>query len=549
MKGGNYPSIKYIPLLVLIVIIFIITNPAFFQNSFEAKSPNSFLASDAYAHLAYINDILRVGSYNEESQFIIGFTGKKLTPIEPPLMLFQAAFLSNLLGIKSHVAILLVLLLGIILAISTIYIIIRKYSLIWAIGFLPCTLFLFTFPFIAGITWGFWKAYYMFPILIIGFLFFLNPFTKARAAMFIIILSCIFLASPALMVFFLLLFCTKIVLEKQSLKKNIITLLIAGIASLVLISDYLLNYIVARGESGTIKHKILEMLGAQQGYQLYGANPYVSHFGVFWYIALAGFIYGIFYLSQNIKKRDTYQFKLFSLFSIFFLIFLLPAIGLTRIHQFRLVWPLFVSIFIGLILYLLVQFSKKKVKIHSLILVLIPYVILIIFLLNSLQFPQTNLSITTDDMWETYNYINNNTSINTNILIVNPVLTQNGEIFTINRKVRYFDANLFSLANSKNISLVNSPSNFPCQIRAQSRSGFKVYSNEKLIKECEENRVKVIPPCAFDYILVNKQFQNQNQVDLTQEFISELNINNFKKIKESQQILLLQNNQVCNDEI
>ncbi len=68
-----------------------------------------------------------------------------------------------------------------------------------------------------------------------------------------------------------------------------------------------------------------------------------------------------------------------------------------------------------------------------------------------------------------------------------------------------------------------------------------------MVKECEENREKNVPPCTFDYILINKQFQNQEQVNLVQEFISELDITNYQMIKESQQTLLLKNNKVCKE--
>jgi hypothetical protein len=543
-KGNRW--IKYAPLIVLIILIFVLINPSFFQSNFEAKSPNSLLAGDAYGGVSYIYDIDRMGNFNQESQFILGFTGGKVTLREMPLFFIYGTFLYNLLGIEPYVAIFLGLLLGMILSISIFYIIIKKQSFTWAVFFLPCTLFLFTFPFIAGITWGIWKSYFMYFILATSFLFFLTRFTKERAVIFIIIWSSLILTHPSLLIYFLALFLIKIIVEKQDLKRNISTLFISGIITLTITLHYFLNYAIVSAEPGGTKEKILGLIGAHGSYHLYAANPYTSHFGFFWYIALAGFAYSLFYLFQNIKKRETFKFKLFSLFSLFFIIFLLPVVGLTRINQFRLVWPLYVSVFVGLVIYLLFKIIKDKFKIKNKFAIFIIYLILLVGLVNYLQFSKTNYSITNEEQWDTYMFINENTNTNATLLLINPVSSQN-EFQPINRKLRYYDLERFSKATQTDTSLTNLYSKFVCDPPKKTRDGFKIYSNEEMVKECEENREKNVPPCTFDYILINKQFQNQEQVNLVQEFISELDITNYQMIKESQQTLLLKNNKVCKE--
>ncbi len=116
MEQKHKEWLNYLPLIAVIIVIFYLVNPLFFQHTFYPSSPSNLLANDAYAHLAYINDVIEVGNYNHESQFYVGFSGDQVSPREPPLMLFYVAFIKNYLGIPSYAAAQFGLLLGIVLA-------------------------------------------------------------------------------------------------------------------------------------------------------------------------------------------------------------------------------------------------------------------------------------------------------------------------------------------------------------------------------------------------------------------------------------------------
>lgn len=539
----------YFPLIIIIVIIFVILNSAFFQNTFYSPMPNSLHASDAYQDLAYLNDLVEVGNYNRESQFIIGFTGDTVSPIEPPLKVFYLAFISNLLGIPTYAAALFGLLLGTILSIGIIYTILKKCSFVWAMGYLPVTLFLFTFPFIAGITWGFWKAYFMFFVLTIAFLFFLTKLTPVKLAMFVITISGIFLASPAIFIFVLLLFVIKVLLEWSELKKNLLLSAISGIIIVILIFNFLLTFLVVREQQGSLIQKILYSVGFQKGYHLYSATPYASNFGLFWYVAIFGFIYAHFYLFNNFKNRNNYKFKMSLLFVFFFIIFLLPSLGVTRVYQFRLVWPLYVSVFIGLIFYLSVTYIQKQLKVNNLIIT--SGIVFLFFtggMLFYLEFPKSNQSLTSLEQWDAYMYLKENTSKIALILVIEPAMAQNGILMVINRRVRYLDMDSFSNAARIGSNLGKVNPKFNCLIREKRHEGLKVFSNTELIRWCEAEQKKVYSICSYDYILIDKQFLDQQQVKLTQDFIESINITNFSVIKNGQ-VLLLENKRVCKNEI
>ena len=539
MKKGQY--LRYVPLIILISLIFFVINPSFFQNSLDSSTPNSFLASDAYAHLAYIDDVIENGNYNHESQFYVGFTGDEFSPREPPLMLFYVAFISNLFGIESHVAALFGLLLGIVLSISIIYVILNKFNWILAVLFLPVTLFLFTNPFVAGITWGFWKAYFMYFILVVGFLFFLTKLTKERAILLVLILSSLILASPALLMFFLLLFTFKLILEWSELKRNIITLLITGITSLIITSHYFLNYYVAR-TSGSSESKLLSTLGFAEGYHLYGANPYASNFGIFWYVALVGFMLALFYLIQNWKNRGSYKYKTFFLFTSFFIIFLLPLIGLTRINQFRLVWPLFIAFFIGLTGYFIIIFlTKKIVKLNKSIITLFAFAILILLMFNILEFSDNNMSITSPEYWDNLMYLHD--------LIIDPSLTQNSIVLSANRRMHYYDFSHFSQAQEEQVGLEEINSHYYCAIPEKSRDGLTIYTNEDEIEYCERRRDSGAEICSYDYILINKQYYDQEHYILLSNFINTQISEDFEMVNYGDQIILLKNINICEEEM
>ncbi len=539
----------YVPLVVVLVLLLFLANPSMFQNNLYSNSPNSFHASDAYAHLAYINDVIEVGNYNHEAQFYIGFTGDKLSPREPPLMLFYVAFLTNLLGIPSYVAAVFGLLLGILLSISIVYILIKKFSPSWAIAFLPTTLFLFTFPFSALINWGFWKACFMYFILITGFILFFSEWDKKKTALFVVLLASLIMASPALLPYFLMIFLLKLILEKSCWKNNFKLMVVGGVASLIITFHYFMNYSLARTASG--ENKILDMLGYQQGYHLYSANAYASHFGIVWYLSLIGFAYGLYWIFKNWKERESYKFKLYALFSFFFIVFLLPAIGITRIYQFRLVWPLFVAVLIGLSIYLLINLIKeplKKIKIEMLTTSLIISGVLLVGLFYSLTFSQDNHSITSEEYWQVVTYVHDNTPQNSTILVIDSILSQNSVLLNLNRKLFYYESEQIKEAIKNNLQINNSPSHYYCAIPEKSRDGFKIYSTGDLVKECEQRRDQVIPPCAFDYLFINKQFASEAEMKLVQDFVEEIDQTQFQKIQEGQ-VLLLKNLKVCPSEI
>lgn len=534
----------YLPLVALIAVAFLVVNPYLFQNSLDSSSPNSYHANDAYAHLAYIVDVLEVGNYNHESQFYVGFNGAQLSPREPPLLFFYIGFLSNLLGIQPHVAALFGLFLGLILAISTIYIILKKYSLTWAILFLPVTLFLFTFPFSALITWGFWKACTMYFILTTSLVFFVSKLDWKKAPLLAILTSSIILASPALLPYFLLLLVLKLILEKLVWKKNFYILAVSGITTLIITIHYFLNYSLARTATG--QNKIANLFGFVQGYELYGANAYTSHFGIWWWIALIGFAYALIYLVQHYKDKETYNYKNVLLFSLIFIVFLLPAIGVTRIYQFRLLWPLFVAVFVGLALYLGLTLAKKVKSFPTEWGAVIISVILIIGMFSYLPFSKTNQSITSNEQWDAYTYVHQQAPKDATLLVVDSVMYQEQVMLSSGRKAYYYAPGQFQKALESKIEIKDLPPGFYCAIPERSREGlFNVHTNEQLTQWCKDKQGKVIPSCAYDYIYINKQVSSQAQADLLQNYINSLEMVNFEKVKEGQQVLLLKNNKVC----
>ncbi|MEK6939057.1 MAG: hypothetical protein AABX04_08515 [Nanoarchaeota archaeon] len=533
----------YLPLVALIVVAFSVANPYLFQNSLDSSSPNSYHANDAYAHLAYIVDVLKVGNYNHEAQFYIGFNGAELSPREPPLLFFYIGFLSNLLRIQPHVAALFGLFLGLILAISTIYIILKKYSLTWAIAFLPLTLFLFTFPFSALITWGFWKACTMYFILVTSLMFFVSKLDWKKVPLLVILVSSLILASPALLPYFLLLLGIKLILEKKEFKTNLYLLAAAGISTLIITFHYFLNYSLARTATG--QNKIMDMLGFMKGYELYGANAYASHFGMWWYMALIGFVYALIYLFQDYKNREAYNFKVMILFLLLFIIFLLPAIGVTRIYQFRLLWPLFVAVLAGLAIYLGLTFAKKVKNFSIEWGAVVISAILIIGMLNYLPFSKTNQAITSSEQWDAYIYVHQQTPKNSTLLLVDSVMSQESIMLSSGRRLYYYAVWEMQKMLENKDEIKDTPPAFYCAIPEKSRTGFSIHTNEKLIQWCKEKQGKNIPSCAYDYIYINKQFSSQAQVDLMKNFIGSINMSNFEKVKEGAQVLLLKNKQIC----
>lgn len=534
--------LRYAPLVIIILLGFSLVAPPFFNNSFQNPKPNSLLAGDAYGHLFYIESILRDGNYRSEPQETLMFTGQSsATPAEPPLQFYYSAFLANLLEIPAHTAALLGLLLAVTAAFCTVYAMLAKYDYKLAVLSSPFFLFLFSYPFVAGITWGFWKAYFSYALLFISFAYFPAELKKRHTLPLALLISSVFIAHPTMGAYALFFLAIKAGLDGLRRHAHIVFLILAISAALSL--NYLLDSSI-RVEGGlSVADKVLKLAGYDPGYDLGGATPLYSNFGFLWYLAAAGFFYSAYLIFASGAEK---QRKIFVLFSLLFLVFLLSNAGFGRVYQFRLVWPLVVSVFIGLALYAPLDriASLKAGALPSILLFFAS--LLLLFYSGFLNPPQGDFSILSGELWSAYRYIAADTPQTAKVLIIDPALTQPMVVLHTMRYTRYLDSASFLEMARGNTPVSEKETKVMCLMNPNfggTRKGFRIIPGNVTIETaCRDKKTKT---CEFDYIVVNKMVKSNEEAGLLNGFLSEISRANYDVLENGQQALLLKNREVC----
>ncbi len=527
-------GVRYLPLCIVLFLGFYLLAAPFFGNTFYLQRPSNLLAGDAYWHLFILGSVIEVGNYNFEPDALEGFTGEKLAPVEPPLVFYYSAFLANLLGIPSYVALQFGLLLGISLAFSAVYILFARYDFRLATAISPFFIIALSYPFIAGITWGFWKAYLSFLLFFFSLLLFPVRFTNGSLCLYALLLAAIMLSHPAIMPYAVIVLLLKVWLTPED-RTGSGLLKAAGVlaAAAALSVMFLLNYSKREGVSGaTLAGKVPELLGYAPDYHLFGATPFAAHFGVVWPLSLLGFALAVYFMLKLMAEKK-YLFRILALFSFLFLVFFMPLLGFGRVYQFRLVWPVVVSVFAGLPAYVLLRPVAKGRAWPFFAAFLVALYALLSF--GGLALPEGNSSLFTDEAWSAYKFVAEKTPQSSKVLIVDPVLTQDALVFYTKRYTRFLDYSSFEEMARDGTPIEEKEKKMLCSLAETTRK------NEITKKACEARKMR---PCEFDYLLLNLQVRGEGDLKLMNGFLQSLG-NRYGKVAGGQQAIVLENSGVC----
>lgn len=531
----NIEKHVWVFIIIIFFLGFLIINPFFFKNSINHDSPQGYLAGDAYWHTAFIKYVMEKGKYSQEPDFITGNNPEKVTTMEPPFLFYVSSIMSQITGMNYYDApifLLVLFLLGTMLCLGFLLKSIHPYLPIVAA---PAFLLLFLFPFLAAMSWGFWKFYISALLLMVTVVVFITYKLDFKLSIFLgILFGAMLISHPTNAFYFVLLmgalFCYDAISSKKINFKNAGLMTMTGLIGLIVGFDYLMNFYAARlGGQAQLSS------AAQSGYTLYGANAYFSSLGIIGWISVLG-ILSLILIKDKEKKRT-----LFLLFC-FYLLFFGPLIGIDRIYQLRLIWPIAIATFFGMafiLLFNVIPFLKKYAVWFAIAIFVIfaSSVFFVNFEKNSKIGDQT-VSLIDDSYWQGIT-VANNLDVN-NILVIDPTMTQSSIILNINKTVRYLERQ--DVLDNK--SILESQKIF-CAIPLAQRTGFfEIKNNTEGQKYCSAPPLNI---CKYDYSLIHLSIENQEEKDWLETQINTLINANFTTYWRNNTAVILKNNEVCND--
>lgn len=368
--------------------------------------PYSYMASDTFQQQTRAEGIKDAGSYRYEPFYIVkGW--KDVIGYYPPL-LHHAGILLSFSGIPVYDTVYFMVFFNAILAAFVMYLIIRKYNRHIAMLSLPLAVLIFSSKSYVGFLWGHWAS-------ITGQLFLIAVFwaisrldIKNSEILLGLFLAALALSHTSELVYaagFIALYSLMVFISRRFDWAYIKKMMIAAAISLMLsvYSLYIFNY----------------SFKAMNPYQFevskdWGGTPifYLSDFGLLLIFMAIGFIAAFFFF----KRMDIVLLSGFFMLLIGYTNYI--GFGI-RAFQPRLLWPIYLSVFFGLGLYMLINFIHSKFKSASVLAVAILFVLALSNVIAVPKVPsyQKVSSPGLMDMrhWEAFRWISENTPIDSKI--------------------------------------------------------------------------------------------------------------------------------------
>ena len=352
--------------LILFFVILLFIGPGIlFGHKIMHDFPFGYGASDAFQHQVRAEAIKGAGNFKYEAFYI----SKGIENVEgryPPVLYHLAVNLSYVSGMETYDSIYFIVVFFEIIAAFTMYFVIRIFNKSVAILAMPLSLLVFSFPVSLGILWGHW------PSILSQFFIVLLIWSIARMELnksfMLIALS---LSATALvhtsetifaLIFLALFFGVKLLmkkLDKSDIKNIVLSLTLFSIISFYYLVIFLNTW--AKGQPYTFAVQ-----------PIWEGNPgfYIAGFG----LLLIPIIAGIAFSFPNLKNINV---PFIAAYAMLISGFLNYAGFEVRSFQIRFLWPIYLSVFFGFGLYILIKpIAKKWNPIYAYILAIV-FIVLI----------------------------------------------------------------------------------------------------------------------------------------------------------------------------
>jgi len=505
--------------------------------------PFGYMASDTFQHQVRAESIKQMGNYRYEAPYIsAGFTDA--VGFYPPIIYNLAIIFSDASGIETYDAIYLLVFIIIALSVLLFYFLMKKVGENIAILALPLVFLLFSKgpglgPY-ASITWGNWPAFIGHFFLICFFWYLTNKDIKESWLFLSIFASSLALAHTAEFIFaglFFAIFLVSQIMRKQFTKEIVIDYAKAGIVFFALSVYYLIIF----------KYTWLAKQGSDPLAVIIRTTTdpafYLPDFGAFLVFIIGGMLLAVFMLRKNLS---------IPLLAAFFML----LIGMGNYYGFvrhafrtRTMWPLYLSIFLGISLYFLLKNIKGWRAEYSMAVA----ILLSVFVMGFVKLPYvpyaerfTSSGIMDPYHWEALTWLRNNVPEDQDILFLY------GDIYSQNALLRDSFHPPYMVKVGQYVSLLQNRTirrNMPIDLLGdhhgvlyayrKSFFDFGYHAEEKGVDYFYNSERDI---CNFDYIVLDKLSQQPVLAQYNLLIASKLINTTMQPVFDNQVTAILKNN-------
>ena len=428
-------DLKDIILITFFAVLLFIGPATVFDYRVSHEFPYGYFASDAFQHQIRAESIKDAGNFRYEASYISqGFKGT--IGRYPPVLYHIAVIFSYTSRLEVYDAIYFIVLFFSLLSVISIYILVGDFNKNVAIISLPISIIAFTMPASIGFSWGHWPSLLAQSFLILLAWTVSKIDLKKSYLLIGIALTSIILThtSEAVfgLIFIFLFFFAK--MSKDFGKKQFITIMISAVIAFVACIYYLIIFQNTWAKPQPYSFVVEPIWTGNPGF-------YIIGFGALLIFMAAGILFSL------LKIKDMHASLVFA-FSMLLCGFLnYIGFGL-RSFQIRFFWPIYLSVFFGFGVYMLLKLLIKSLNVwHSATI----FAIFSILLLGPFKLPilphyepSNSAGIMNPYHWKVLQWISKNTQENA--------------------KIYFFYGDIYSqdalLRNSKRVSYQVDPDDF-----------------------------------------------------------------------------------------
>lgn len=341
-------DLEKVILLIFFILILFQGPGVLFDHKIKHDFPFAYLASDAFQHQVRADAIKDAGNFRYEAPYI----SKGLENVigrYPPVIYHLAVILSYASGIEVFDSIYFIVTFFAIIASFIMYFIIRDFNKTVALLSLPLSLIIFSHPPAIGFLWGHWPSILSQSFLMLFLWSIINLNLKKSYLIIAMSLSAMALTHMPPFIFafiFLALFFGIKLLTRKLNNSDIKNMVTAFVIFFIVSFYYLVIFFNTWAKAQPYEFSTQPIWEGNPGF-------YLGGFGLLLPIILLGIIF-------SLPKLKDMHVALIAAF-VMLLSGFTNYIGFdVRAFQIRFLWPIYLSVFMGLGIYILLKFIIKR---------------------------------------------------------------------------------------------------------------------------------------------------------------------------------------------
>ncbi|MBI2135298.1 hypothetical protein HYU09_04875 [Candidatus Woesearchaeota archaeon] len=343
-----------------------------FDHRIKHDFPFAYGASDAFQHQVRAEAIKDMGNFRYEADYISRGL-EDVVGTYPPLSYHLGVIFSYLAGVETYDSMYFIIVFFPILGSLVMFFIIRDYNRTAALFSLPLSMIVFSSPIIIGFLWGHWPSILAQSFLIFFFWSIMRMDLHMSFLLIAIALSAVALTHTAAaifgIIFLVLFFGTKFI--SKSMTKQDIKVMILSFAAAFIITFYYL--VIFWNTWAKVQPYSFSVEPVSLGTPMF----YIAGFGLLLLPMAIGAI-------ASLSKLKSLHISLVLAFAMLIAGFLNYAGFSLRAFQVRFFWPIYLSVFVGLCLYLAFKLVIKK---QSYLIASFIFIILLVSFSGLIKFP------------------------------------------------------------------------------------------------------------------------------------------------------------------